>query len=54
MSIARLMMVAANIRGLYDRVHEGQVKFGRDQDRVLRDLNLAIRLAYLAGFDLVE
>jgi hypothetical protein len=54
MSIARLMMVAANIRGLYDRVVEGQVKFGRDQDRVLRDLNLAIRLAYLAGFDLVE
>lgn len=54
LSVERLMMVADNIRGLLDRVRDGHLNFGRYQDRMLHDLSLAWRLAYVAGSDLTE
>ena len=54
MRVDRLLVVAENIRGLYDKALAGQVDFGPKRDDALHDLDLACRLAYLAGCDLTE
>ena len=54
LTVDRLLMVADNIRGLWSRVRDGHLNFGRYQDRILHDLSLAWRLAYAAGSDLTE
>ncbi|MFW5870726.1 MAG: family 10 glycosylhydrolase [Candidatus Sumerlaeota bacterium] len=52
LTLNRLMIVADNIQGLHKKVAEGRLDFGRFQDQVLHDLDLAHRLAFLAACDL--
>jgi hypothetical protein len=54
MRVDRLLMVVENTRGLHDKVLAGEVDFGSRRDEALHDLDLACRLAYLAGCDLTE
>ena len=53
LNVERLLMVADNIRGLHTKIAEGELDFGRHRDKILHDLDLAYRLAYLAGGDMV-
>ncbi|MBN1868545.1 hypothetical protein JW916_14785 [Candidatus Sumerlaeota bacterium] len=52
LTVERLLMVAENLKGLHAKVAEGELAFGQEQDRILHDLDLAYRLACLAGCDL--
>jgi hypothetical protein len=54
LTVARVLMVADNVRGLRERVLAGQLDLGSRREQILRDLDLAARLVYLAGCDLVE
>ncbi len=54
LNLERLMIVADNIKGLHNKIAEGQLDFGRLQDQVLHDLDLAHRLAFLAACDLPD
>lgn len=54
LDIARLMMVLNNIVGLREQVAEGRIDLGVDQDSLLHDLDLAVRLTYLASCDLIQ
>jgi hypothetical protein len=54
MTVERLLMVAENLRGLHSKVAEGQLALGQRQDQILHDLDLAYRLACLAGCDLTS
>ena len=53
LTLERLLMVARNVRGLHERVAQGQMDFGARRPEMLHDLDLAARLAYLAGCDLM-
>jgi len=52
LTLERVLMVAENVRGLYELVAKKELDLGARSDQMLHDLDLAARLAYLAGCDL--
>lgn len=53
MTVDRLLMVADNVRGLQTLVRERKLDFGDQRDSIAHDLDLAARLIYLTGCDLM-
>ena len=53
LTVDRLLMIADNVRGLQNHVQEGKLDFGEHRNQVIHDLDLAARLIYLTGCDLM-
>ena len=52
LTVERIHLVVENLTGLYRHVAEGHIDFGARKETMLRELDLACRLVYLAGCDI--
>ncbi len=52
LTVDRLLMVAANVKGLLSKINEGTIILSSNKEQVCLYLDLANRLIYLAGSDL--